>query len=329
MLNNWERELYKNSTAYQTVLTDKKNGTLSHAYLICTDDSDGMMDILKEFAKLITATGNEEIDQRLVQKIDNGMAVDVVTYPKDDSKQIKTDDVEKIVTDCYLKPYELDCKLYVLGGADDINHVGQNKLLKTLEEPNETTRFLLGTAKEHKLLDTIKSRVKKINLDGFSTEQIVNALENDYNYGDKEKLIRCAKDSGGNLGKTKKLYYDETYEKLHDFVVDVLVNMNKSADVYRYSERANAYKDDLGLMLDVFENRLGEMLEALSNKPLLKSKETENIIKNAPKFNLSAVVWGINAVEKAKEMLYFNTNALMTIEWLFYQILEGKYKWRE
>jgi len=56
----------------------------------------------------------------------------------------------------------------IIDDADSMNHVAQNALLKLLEEPNESIRFILTSHKPDKLLPTIRSRVQTFSVPPIS-----------------------------------------------------------------------------------------------------------------------------------------------------------------
>jgi DNA polymerase-3 subunit delta' len=72
-----------------------------------------------------------------------------------------SEEVNELIEESYLKPIEGDKKIFIVNRAESINHVAQNKLLKTLEEPPKGVHIIMGATNEHALLPTIKSRVKK------------------------------------------------------------------------------------------------------------------------------------------------------------------------
>jgi hypothetical protein len=46
-------------------------------------------------------------------------------------------------------------------------------------------------------------------------------------------------------------------------------------------------------------------------------------------YNLKSVVNAIEKIEEANLKKSFNANEMMLIEWLLFQILEGKHKWQK
>lgn len=76
-------------------------------------------------------------------------------------QKIKVEDVAGLIEDTETKPFESDNKLYFVNYADKMNPAAQNKLLKTLEEPQKAVSIFLGVGSESAILDTVKSRTKK------------------------------------------------------------------------------------------------------------------------------------------------------------------------
>ena len=99
-----------------------------------------------------------------------------VKFINEDGKKIKVEDVAALIEDTETKPFESDNKLYFVNYADKMNPAAQNKLLKTLEEPQKAVSIFLGVGSESAILDTVKSRTKKITLDRFSAGDIKDAL---------------------------------------------------------------------------------------------------------------------------------------------------------
>ncbi|MBI3315701.1 MAG: hypothetical protein HYZ87_01830 [Candidatus Omnitrophica bacterium] len=76
-----------------------------------------------------------------------------------DSKVIKIEAVRELIARAGLRPFQARAKLFVIDGAERLNEDAQNALLKTLEEPEGSTFFVLITSSPERLLSTIRSRV--------------------------------------------------------------------------------------------------------------------------------------------------------------------------
>lgn len=87
-------------------------------------------------------------------KVFGGNCLDIADYGGD---KVMTEDIDKVLAGCGYAPYELPYKFYFLNFSER-NDAVQNKLLKTLEEPPSSAKFIIITSSLSSLLPTVKSR---------------------------------------------------------------------------------------------------------------------------------------------------------------------------
>ncbi|MBI2094994.1 MAG: DNA polymerase III subunit delta' [Candidatus Omnitrophica bacterium] len=98
------------------------------------------------------------------RKVERGTHPDLYfVEPEEDSRVIKTEEIRSLKARAALKPFEADTKIFVIDPAECLNDVGQNALLKTLEEPEGRTIFILISSSPERLLPTIHSRTRRLN----------------------------------------------------------------------------------------------------------------------------------------------------------------------
>lgn len=320
--------LLKDTRAYKTIYNDRKNDTLSHAYLIITPDGDNVKEYLKIFAKIITCESDFPCGScRTCRLIDVENFSDVLFYPKKQNT-VLSEDVTSLIEESYLKPVESQKKVFILSNAETMNVQAQNKLLKTLEEPPKNVHILIGATSEFPLLSTVKSRVKKLEIPPFTYEQLFNALNGECE--DTEKLASAISCGDGTVGKVKALYSDENLSKAIELAVDLIVNMQSSAQVLDYSIKISALKIDATEFMSVLELLFSDLMKILSGKSQSVSfKKQFEDIKKASGYSIGAVVNALEKINEGYKRRKFNQNGTMLIEWLLFQILEGKYKWQK
>jgi len=318
--------LVKDTGAYKIIKGDKENGRLSHAYLIVADDPVYLKDYLKVFAKVIACGVASPCDNcRTCSLIGEESLSDVMFFPKGD-KPLSTDDVNTIIEESYLRPIESQKKIFVLTATEPLSAVVQNKLLKTLEEPPKDVHILIGATSEYGILSTVLSRVRKLEIPTYSNEKLISVLSG---MDTEENVNSAVSSSTGTLGSAVKLLGDENLSATTDVVVDVLTGMKSSKDVLEYSIKVSALKGGFGQFLSVLELALSDIQRALaSSENAVKNPSLYNRIKDSG-FNLGSVIHAIEKVEEAFKRKKFNANAQMLTEWLLFQILEGKFKWRK
>ncbi len=320
--------LVKTTGAYKIVKGDKENGRLSHAYFLLAHDGEYLTDYLKAFAKLITC---KEIDAckicRSCRLIEKGGYSDVIFLPKN-GETVTVDDVNFLIEESYIKPIESDKKLFVITNAQTMSAVVQNKLLKTLEEPPANVHILIGSTSEFPILQTVKSRVKRIEIGGYSDQVLYETLIKEYPDGDKLRgAIACG---DGTVGMAIALYGDAKLSLITDLAVDMLVNMKSSREVLKYSNKITSAKVDLNEFLSITELLLRDMLAGFSGKAdLIKNLSSYEKLKTAQGYSVGAIIYALDKITEAYKRKKFNAGDGMLLEWLLFQILEGKFKWQK
>lgn len=320
--------LLKETGAYKTLYGDKKRDTLSHAYLFICPDGHYLKEYLKIFAKLICCESDTPcLSCRACRLIDAENYSDVLIYPKKDTA-VLSEDVNSLIEESYLKPIENQKKIFILSNAETMNASAQNKLLKTLEEPPKNVHILIGATSEFPLLSTVKSRVKKLEIPAFSRERLFEALVEEC--PDKDKLLSAISCGDGTLGKAKALYGDENLSAAIDLAVDLIVNMKTSAQILEYSVKIFTLKIELTEFFSVLELLFRDLLVLRQGKgELALNNKALSEIKTAEGYNSGAIIHALEKITESRQRKKFNQNGTMLIEWLLFQILEGKYKWQK
>ena len=319
--------LIKDTEAYRTVKNDRDFGRLSHAYLILSADGDNLLEYLKVIAKLMVCDNDEPCNKcRSCSLIDAGGHADVYFYPKKET--VLVEDVNSLIEESYLKPIETNKKIFIVNHAETMNASAQNKLLKTLEEPPKNVHIILGATSEFPLLPTVKSRVKKLEIPFFTADKLFEVLNSEY--PDVERLKSAIACGDGTVGKTVSLYSDDGLKTLAELIKDVLINMKSSKDVLYYSTKITASKCELSQFLSVLEVYLRDLLLiSQGREDLVSDKTSISVLKKAERFNTGAILHALESITEANKRKKFNANPTILIEWLLFQILEGKYKWQK
>lgn len=319
--------LIKATPIFKAIREDKRLNRLSHAYMMVCPDKDCCLEYLKVLAKLILC--NDETlcgNCKNCASISYGSHPDVIVLPEKD-EDFKVDSANRLVEESFIKPLETEKKIFLIRNAESMNTHAQNKLLKTLEEPPKNVIILIGTTSVYPLLPTVLSRVKKFEVQAFSDEKIFSAVKEDF--PDEKRLREAILLSNGMVGKVRELYYENTRQEYVDLALKILSDMKSSKDLLVFSNRVTALKS-LPEFLSVLEIILSDLLKITENKPeLIKNKHTIERLKLAYNFKTASVIHAIESVNEANKRLKFNANPTMVVEWLLFQILEGKFKWQK
>ncbi len=127
---------------------------------------------------------------------------------------IYTEESGNILRKLNLKPFESDYKIMVIWLPEKMNPECSNKLLKIIEEPFEKTLFLMVSEHPEQMLNTIQSRLQRINIPPLGQEQIKQQLLLTKGIPD-EKAAEYAHVASGNWHKALRLL-DESEEQIYN-----------------------------------------------------------------------------------------------------------------
>ena len=319
--------LVKTTNAYNVIKNDIASDRLSHAYLVVCSDGQSLNEYLKQLTKLFFCKETQPCGKcRPCTMIDGNVYPDAIFLPQGET--VLSDDVNALIQDSYVKPYESDKKVFVINNGQTMNPSSQNKLLKTLEEPPKNVHILIGTTSEYPLLPTVLSRVKKLYIAPFDAKTIFNALKNEFT--DHAKLNDAISCADGSVGKVMALYNDQTLQDTMEFCVKVLTQMQSSKDVLEYSTMLSNLKGDFNDFINVLELFLRDMLVAkFGNFGLVINAIYAKRLKDLNDFKKGAIVSILEDITESRKRLQSNVTKSMVGEWLLFKILEEKFKWQK
>jgi DNA polymerase-3 subunit delta' len=114
---------------------------------------------------------------------------------------------EQVIPEASRSPFEGRYKVFVIEEADRMNDSAQNALLKTLEEPQPETVFILISDREEEVLDTIRSRCRVLRMDPVDEQTIVDLLTKEG--AALETALLAARLSEGDLARARLFGFDD------------------------------------------------------------------------------------------------------------------------
>ena len=108
--------------------------------------------------------------------INDGRSLDIVEI--DAASHTGVDNIRgEIIDKAGYPPVQLKMKVYIIDEVHMLSKGAFNALLKIMEEPGETIRFILATTEIHKVLDTIISRCQVFNFKRITNKAIITRLQ--------------------------------------------------------------------------------------------------------------------------------------------------------
>jgi DNA polymerase III subunit delta' len=174
------------------------------------------------------------------------------------NRNILVDSIRHLETEANFRPYEAAARFFVIDNADKMNDNASNALLKTLEEPPETSYIFLITSRPDSLLPTIRSRCQTIRFAPVETDEIERFLieQNGFTHDEARLAARLGRGSVGRAASINVEEFKKRREKMYGAVRNALEKGSLAA-ILRTAEEMNDTKDKT-----VFEQSL-DVLQSL------------------------------------------------------------------
>ena len=205
-------------------------------------------------------------------------------------------------------------KISLIWLPERMNLTSANKILKLLEEPPRQTLFLLVSENPELLLETIRSRVQRIDFKKIATEDMEKALVERRTL-DANTAHRIARIANGNwnLALEELDSGNENRQHLDMFIMLMrLAYLRNIHDLKKWSEVVATFgREKQKRMLDYFMHMLRESFMYNFRQPdlIYMTQEEENFAKNFARFINEANIIDIAALfEDSKRCIAQNAN---------------------
>ena len=272
----------KQSIAYNVLLQEIKNNTISHAYLVDENGNSDAFNFVLAFVKsILCPSKNKNFSNcgvcSLCKRVDDGNYPEIKVIEAD-GVFIKKKQIIDLQQEFSREAIEGNKRIYIIRDCDKMRPEASNSMLKFLEEPDNNIIAILMTNNYNNVLSTIISRCQIIKLNADSSKYLEEdeKIAFDFLYSLEKKGIDSILDVN-NLIFNKINSKDR--EKLM-LIFDVMIDM---------------YYDIIKLQLNVdniqYENYKEKFIEIvhLNDKKRLLFKIDYLIeIKDSVKFNVNS-----------------------------------------
>lgn len=225
----------------------------------------------------------------------------------------ESDDLARKIS---LKSSQGGYKVAIIWLAERMNEESANKLLKTLEEPTDQTVFILCVERPELLLETIRSRVQRIDVPRIDDVSMEEALIQRRGL-EQETARRLARASGGDWLKAVELLQPDSEQRLFFDLFVMLMRQVYSRDVRGMKQWSDTVSDakfgreKQKRLLQYFMRMVRESFMSNFQNPELTymTLEEEQFVSKFGRFINEANVIDINALlELALRDISQNTN---------------------
>lgn len=193
-------------------------------------------------------------------------------------------DCSHIVNQNSIRSYAGGYKIYILWNVDRLYHAAAPKLLKTLEEPENKSLFILISEKPDLILSTILSRTQLVKVPRLSNDLITMQLKKDFPDIEDSAARNIAILSEGDYNKAVKIKDDDSEQKtmLNTFslMMSSVVSFAQQQPpaVIKYAEVQEEIGHIVSQGREVQKQYVGFVLRMLRNILMLNTKH-EDIVK--------------------------------------------------
>jgi DNA polymerase-3 subunit delta' len=242
---------------------------------------------------------------------------------------ILVDAIRNLEEEANFLPYESNARFFIIDNAEKLSITkdnAANALLKTLEEPAESTYIFLITAQPSSLLPTILSRCQMIRFAPIENKEIENYLINkNYPTEDASLIASISRGSIGKALETNLEKYREQRDKMLK-ALESLISNQSYLTLLRTSEDLSDPKNK-----ESYENNLQILQTLIHDLWTSKNNPNSNIINfdlneklanlsnNCTNENLSK--WLIE-IETLRENLSSNLNRKIATDALFMKMAD-------
>jgi DNA polymerase-3 subunit delta' len=253
-------ELIGQAAAEGSLLDAARSGRMAHAWLLAGPRGVGKATLAFRFARFLLAGGEAEagglfgsgpqtlaIDpgHPVFRRVASGAHPDLRVVargvnPKTGRlrSEIVVDDIREAIGFLRLTPSEGGWRVVIVDGAEDMNRNAANALLKVLEEPPARAILLLVSHAPGRLLPTIRSRCRKLELPALAAEALDKLLARlAPDLAESDRRLAAAL-SGGSIGRAMTLA-DAGGIELYRDLVDLLMALPRmdAAGLHRQADR--------------------------------------------------------------------------------------------
>jgi DNA polymerase-3 subunit delta' len=224
-------------------------------------------------------TRNEHADVRTILRESQDPS-----FKKETKSQfIKIDQVRDMAQQAQFRPYEGRRRVFIIDDAEWLRHEAANSLLKTLEEPPDTSLIILITAKPFSLLDTIRSRCLMLSFAPLTAAEIEQHLR--ATQTSPEEVHLRSRLAAGSIGRAIELDL-AAYRTMRNLLLELVETLVFSHDSIKLLSAAeylgrkldrDAFEKHLDALMvllgDIFHLKLGGPEGSLINDDILQRLE--------------------------------------------------------
>jgi DNA polymerase-3 subunit delta' len=307
-----------------------RSGRLPFTWLFAGPDSVGKRQFALTLAKAANCqqapagilTGHYPEDScdscAFCRRIEAGTFSDLLVI-RPDGSYIKITQTRQLAEEVYFRPREGRHRFFLIDEAAALREEAANSLLKTLEEPPNTSTIILLSSRPDALLPTIRSRVQRLNFAPLSVAEMEQYLAANYRRPAPDTAL-LARISGGCVGQATAIDISEYRRERRELIelIDLLAAGNNRYRLLKAAEYLGKQERE------IFERKLNLLITLLRDIFLLAAGSSRERVVNidaadrleplARKIELTRLMIWVEKLNQLRANLRININRQVATE---------------
>ena len=254
------------------------------------------------------------------RKIQTGNHPDI-HWLKPAGAAIKIAQIRELAARVALKPYEAKYRAIIIIEAHTMNASAANALLKMLEEPPESTLFILTARQPADLVPTVASRCQHIRFNPISRRKLQKILSSRHKVPAREAKI-IATLAGGSVKRAIEMVQSDWLARRNWLINQLMALSLKTVNhLLAVAEELASNRDNLQEGLDIMQTWLRDLLIHHYDPEKMMNADLISLVpRTEERWCPEAIIQKLKAIETARREIEGNANPRLTCEALLIQI---------
>ena len=245
-------------------------------------------------------------------------------------RAIGVDQVREVERAAALSPFEGRTRVVIIDPAEAMSTGAQNAFLKTLEEPPPNVVFILVAVQEGRLLETVRSRCRRIELGLVPLDRMEAALGAEGMEAERVRLLTRL--SRGRPGWALAAAREASVLERRQEVVASGRELPRKGVVHRlavaerlaeqFGERRDSVLETLATWREWWRDVL--LVQCGAEEGVVNVDRLEQLREDAASFQMGGVLAFVQALGAARRYLEMNVQARLALDWLAMSVPEGR-----
>lgn len=286
---------------------------LAHAYLFIGPREIGKSETALAAAKLINCEDNRDGQRETFcgqcsscLKIESGNHPDIFFIDRGESESIKIGQIRELINRLQLRPFEAAKKICIIRDVEHLTAEGSNALLKTLEEPSESSVFILTTSVPEENLGTVVSRCHVVSFRPESNRMVKARLVEEEAL-DAPAAHCLAAFAEGCTGRARRLKEEDFVRRKNEMIDNMVFQANNDP----YLKKILTDKEQSKRLLDVLLSWYRDLLVLKAGggtQHVVNSDRREDLQRAGPRHTFEQLKDIMTEIVKTRRMLGENLN---------------------